>query len=65
MHVLPSPMLEGDTVLSLLDSRVILFRANSALPAFYLTAEKSSLFQEIKKLKGKYLKSTNVPSTFA
>lgn len=33
----------GDAELSLLESRAILFRANKALPAFYLTIEKSSL----------------------
>lgn len=40
-HVLPSPELLGDAMLSLLDSRAILFRANKALPAFYLTMKKS------------------------
>lgn len=40
-NVLPSPGLVGDAQLSLLDSRAILFRANKALPAFYLTTKKS------------------------
>lgn len=32
-----------DAELSLLESRAILFRANKALPAFYLTTKESSL----------------------
>ena len=40
-RVLPSPELVGDAVLSLLESRAILFRANKALPAFYLAMKKS------------------------
>lgn len=58
---LPSAGLVGDTELSLLDSRAILFRANKALPVFCVTNNCTNCVAEKNNLK---LKNSTVLSCY-